>query len=75
MILERLIKVQHFKPLSQEVASIFIDGLLHVVKHPKDMITARTNPEPKAREKTTKEKSQETINKIKEMLKELNPFD
>lgn len=65
----------HFEPLSQEVASIFVDGLLHVISKPKDMITARTNPDPKPRTKTTLEKSQETIEKIMDKLKDLNPFD
>lgn len=65
----------HFKPLSEEVASIFIDGLLHVINNPKDMIIARTNPDPKPRVATSLEKSQEKIKKIKEVLKDLNLFD
>jgi hypothetical protein len=65
----------HFEPLSEEVASIFVDALLHVIHNPKDMITARTNPAPKPRIKTTIEKSLETMEKIKDRLQDLNPFD
>ena len=43
----------NFKPVSEEIASIFIDGLLHVVKTPSDKITARTDPEPKLGEEST----------------------
>lgn len=41
----------HFRPVSKEVASIFIDGLLHVIKKPQDMITRRTNPSPSQKKK------------------------
>ncbi|OEK07611.1 hypothetical protein A8C32_17600 [Flavivirga aquatica] len=65
----------HFEPLSEEVASIFVDGLLHVINKPKDMITARTNPDPKHRRKTSFEKNKERMERIKEKIKDLNPFD
>lgn len=42
----------HFVPVSKEVASIFIDGLIHVVDKPQDMITRRTNPDPLPPEKS-----------------------
>lgn len=37
---------QYFNGAAKEVASIFIDGLIHTVDNPNDMITARTDPEP-----------------------------
>lgn len=61
----------HFNPLSKEVASIFIDGLLHVIDNPKDMITARTNPDPGIRQETTLDKISE---KIKYILDKTNLF-
>lgn len=65
----------YFNPLSEEVASIFVDGLLHVINSPKDMITSRTNPKPKARVKTFLDKNKETLEKIRNKFKNLNPFD
>lgn len=41
---------KNFKPASEEIASIFIDALIHVVSKPGDMITARTDPNPKPAE-------------------------
>lgn len=58
----------NFKPVSKEVASIFINGLLHVVEKPEDMISARTNPDPSPREDTT-------IDNATDFLNKLNPFD
>ncbi|AXT50364.1 hypothetical protein D1818_05800 [Aquimarina sp. BL5] len=67
----------NFEPVSREVASIFIDGLLHVVEKPQDMITARTNPNPTPREETTVDKASELLEKLKDKFKkmDLNPFD
>lgn len=58
-----------FKPVSNEVASIFFDALLHVINNPQDMITARTDPNPQPKAETLKgklaRKSKEIIEEIK----------
>lgn len=64
-----------------EVASIFVDGLLHVVDKPQHMITARTNPDPSPRENTTFDVIEKKIrnidlDKINDILNtDLNPFN
>ncbi len=65
----------YFEPVSKEVGSIFIDGLLHVVNKPKDMITARTNPEPNPLKKTIFEKNKERTAKIEQEIKNSNLFN
>ncbi|MAN28749.1 MULTISPECIES: hypothetical protein [Mesonia] len=56
----------YFKPISEEVASIFIDGLIHVIENPQDMITKRTDPDPKPKEVTATDKANDIINNIKD---------
>lgn len=64
-----------FNPASKEIASIFTEGLIHVIKNPKDRITAYTNPDPKPKVITDKskisDKSKEYYKKIKEYGKNL----
>lgn len=60
-----------FKPISKEVASIFIDGLLHVVENPKDMITKRTDPDPLPKEESSLDK----VNEIIENINDWNSFN
>ncbi|MCP2025455.1 hypothetical protein L1276_000595 [Flavobacterium sp. HSC-32F16] len=66
----------HFKPVSVEVASIFIDGLIHVITKPEDMIAARTDPEPKPEEETIKSKMAKKAEDLYEKLEkiDINPF-
>jgi hypothetical protein len=65
----------HFKPVSEEIASIFVDGLRHVIKKPEDMITSRTDPEPRSMEESTTskiyEKGVELIKKTKDIADKL----
>lgn len=56
----------HFKPISEEISAIFIEALRHVVRKPEDMITHRTDPEPKPSEESTTNK---VYNKSKELIK------
>lgn len=56
----------YYKGASEEIASIFIDGLIHVVEKPNDMITARTDPEPQEKEETSLDRINDTLEKIKE---------
>jgi len=78
----------YFIPVSKEVASIFIDGLLHVILHPQDMITARTDPKPLPKEKSSLNQAKDGVEKTGRKLKDtyedvedwwekvdLNPFD
>jgi hypothetical protein len=67
----------HFKPTSEEVASIFVDGLIHVVSIPDDMITARIDPEPKPKVETIKSKAVKKAEELYEKIKktDINPFD
>lgn len=67
----------HFKPVSEEVASIFIDALIHVVSKPEDMITARIDPEPKPKVETYKSKATKKAKELYEKAKktDINPFD
>lgn len=62
----------HFKPVSEEIASIFIEALRHVIKKPEDMITHRTDPDPKPMEESTTNKvynnTQDLINKAKNII-------
>ncbi|TWP22589.1 hypothetical protein ETU10_10995 [Apibacter muscae] len=64
-----------FNPTSKEIASIFIKGLIHVIKNSKDRITAYTDPDPKPKVITFKSKisvkSKEYYKKIKEYGKNL----
>jgi len=46
----------YFKPVSEEISSIFIEALRHVIKKPEDMITHRTDPDPKPMEESTTNK-------------------
>lgn len=48
------------------MASIFIDGLIHVVDNPKDMITRRTNPSPEPKTESNVNKIENAIEKIKD---------
>lgn len=66
----------YFKPVSEEVATIFVDALIHVIKKPEDMIAARIDPDPKPKAETTKSK---IVKKAEELYKEaekidINPF-
>ncbi|GGX18062.1 hypothetical protein [Aquimarina muelleri] len=56
----------YFYPASQEMASIFIDGLIHVVDNPKDMIARRTNPSPEPKTESNVNKIENAIEKIKD---------
>jgi hypothetical protein len=64
-----------FKPVSYEISSIFIEGLRHVIRKPEDMITYRTDPDPKPLEESTTNniynKSEELINKTKDIFDKL----
>ncbi|WP_025142905.1 hypothetical protein [Pedobacter jeongneungensis] len=64
---------KHFKPVAEEVSSIFIEALIHTVKKPSDMITARTDPNPKAPEETTISKIYRGGHDLYEKLKEKLP--
>lgn len=65
--------INFFNPASKEIASIFTEGLIHVIKNPKDRITAYTNPDPKPKVITFKskisDKSKEYYKKLKSMEK------
>lgn len=61
---------QHFKPVSEEVAAIFIEALIHTVKKPSDMITARTDPNPKRPEESTLSKAYRGGHDLYEKFKE-----
>ncbi len=61
----------HFQPVSEEVASIFLEALLHVVPKPTDMITARTDPDPKPKVITIKSKISEKASNFKKKMEEL----
>jgi hypothetical protein len=66
----------YFKPVSQEISSIFIEALRHVIKKPEDMITHRTDPDPKPLEESTTNKiytkSKELSIKVKDVFDKLN---
>ncbi len=63
----------HFESVAKEVSSIFIDGLIHVVEKPKDMITARTDPDPKPKNTTETNLFERFKNKLRNL--DFNPFD
>ncbi len=74
--LEDFVKAgNHFKPVSEEIASIFIEALRHVIKKPDDMITHRTDPDPKPIDETIPnkvyEKSQDLLKKAKDNTEDL----
>lgn len=54
----------HYRPVSFEMAIIFIDGLLHTMENPNDMITCRTDPDPLPEELSSAEKIEEMIDSI-----------
>ncbi|CAM3767573.1 hypothetical protein FLBR109950_00210 [Flavobacterium branchiophilum] len=67
----------YFKPVSEEVAAIFIDALLHVVSKPEDMIAARIDPNPKPKVETLRYKAAKKAKELYENVKKIdvNPFD
>lgn len=48
-----------------------MDGLIHVIEKPKDMITARIHPEPMTRVENTINKAEELFKKIEERLNKI----
>ena len=66
----------YFKPVSEEVAAIFINALIHVIDKPEDMIAARIDPDPKPKIETTKSKVAKKVEELYEEAKkiDISPF-
>ena len=58
----------YFEPVSEEVASIFLDALMYSFNNPNDMIIGRADPDPKPKVYSNLNKINDTVEEVKKKV-------